>query len=314
MAARKYTVVFYGALLIALVATYGVYRYLDAYKRGSQIATRPVVLAGQNIPEGASIDGALRVERWPEPVVPDSAYADQEMVRGRVARVAIFAGEAIVPGRLAPEGTAPGLEAKIAPGKRASALRIDDVAGIAGMIQPNSRVDIMLMLDAGSGAGSQRTAKLFMPNMRILAMGTDVQRNEKGEPIPTTVATFEVTPDESEKLALAASMGRVQLVLRGYSDPETVRTRGATANDVVASLRDAPVSQPPRLAEGPRRSSAPQTREPAPAPIQQAPVTPAPAPVTAQKPDSLTIPVFRGRAKTEEKFKKDSVRRDTVPN
>jgi pilus assembly protein CpaB len=306
MAARKYTVVFYLALLVAVGATYGVYRVIDATKRGSQIATRPVVLASDNIPEGSAIDGLLRVERWPEPVVPDSAYGDVAILKGRVARVPIFAGEAIVPGRLAPEGTSPGLEAKITPGKRAMGLRIDDVAGMSGMIQPNSRVDVLLTLDSQN----QKTAKLFMPNMRVLAMGTEVQRNEKGEPIPTTVATVEVTPDESEKLAVAASQGRIALVLRGYSDPETVKTRGATTSDVVAALRD--FVPPPVVSRPPPRTAA-RAKEPEPAPVQAPPVT-APPPTVVQRPETTVIPVFRGRTKSEEKFRKDSVRRDTIPN
>ena len=72
----------------------------------------------------------------------------------------IFKGEAIVPGRLAPEGTAPGLEVKITPGKRAYVMRINDVSGLAGMIQPNSRVDILVVID--DRRGSKQVAKLFM--------------------------------------------------------------------------------------------------------------------------------------------------------
>ncbi|MFN8580498.1 MAG: hypothetical protein U0163_05895 [Gemmatimonadaceae bacterium] len=47
----------------------------------------------------------------------------------------------------------------------------------------------------------------------------------------------------------------------------------------------------------------------APAP---ATVAPAPAPVRVEKPESTTVQVFRGGVRKDEKFKKDSVRRDST--
>jgi pilus assembly protein CpaB len=232
--------------------------------------------------------------------VPDSAFGDPTLIAGRVSAIPIFAGEVFVPGRLAPEGTGPGLEARIPPGKRAVSMSVDDITGIAGHIQPGARVDLVLTLDVGGTA--QRQSKLFMPNMKILAMGEQVVRNEKGEPINTHVATFEVAPAEGERLTMAASQGRIALMLRGYTDNDTVKTKGSTAAEVTASLRDV-VQLPPRTNRAPQQK----------AQVAEAPAAPAPAPInTVQKPETLTIPVYRGRAKSEEKFKKDSARRDTI--
>lgn len=307
MAAKKYNLVFYLALVIALGATYGVYRVMESTRLANQVTTRPVVVASRNIPQGALVNDALRVENWPEPIVPDSAIGDPALLTGRVSRIPIFAGEVLVPGRLAPEGVGPGLEAKIPLGKRAMGMRVDAVSGMSGMIQPESKVDVLLLLDANIGGTSQRTAKLFMPNMRVLAMGTEVHRNEKGEPIPTAVATLEVSPAEAERLAVATSQGRIQLVLRGFSDNDSARTRGATTTDVVNSLRDI-VPSPPRSG----RTAAPLPKNEAPRVVEPpAPVTPAPI-STVQKPETLKIPVYRGAKRSEERFSKDSVRRDTI--
>lgn len=309
MAQRKYSAILYGAILVAAAATYGVYRVVNQVKVGAAVPMKKVVVAKYDIPLGAAIeDWAVRVEEWPEPVVPDGAFGKPDSVIGRVARVDVFPGEAIVPGRLASLGTNPGLEAKITPGKRAMSLRIDDVSGLAGMVQPNSRVDVLLTING------ERTlsGKLFMPNMRVLAMGSEVQRDEDGDPINTTVATLEVTPEESERLAVAMSQGRIQLTLRGYQDDKEVKTKGATSADVLAALRNAPDVTPPRLEIRPKTQQAPPPRTAEPAPVTQAPVEQAKPAVTPPRPDSLTIPIFRGAKKTEEKFKKDSVRRDTI--
>jgi pilus assembly protein CpaB len=217
----------------------------------------------------------------------------------------VFNGEPIVPGRLAPEGTTPGLITKITPGKRAMAVRINDVTGIAGMIPPNSRVDIGLTTTL---ANAQKTAKIFMSNMRVLMMQTSTSRTEDGRPIPATVATLEVTPEEFELLMVAQAQGSIQLVLRGYGDPDSVKTKGATSADVERALRDAVVAAP--------RPNRPAAR-PAPA-VPETVVVRVPtnvgAPKTAPKPDSNRVEVFRGGKKEELKFTKDSVRRDTIPN
>jgi pilus assembly protein CpaB len=218
MAAKRYTLIFYIALVVAVIATFGVYRVLEATKASSRIATVPVVVAAKDMPEGVIIDRmAVVVAQWPAGTQPAGAYTSVDSVANRVSRVAIYKGEALVPGRLAPEGTGAGLEVKITPGKRAYGIRINDVASLAGMVQPNSRVDIMVVIDDPENVG-KRVAKLFMSNMRVLAIGAAPERAQDGRPISAAVASIEVTPEEAEKLAIAAAQGSLQLVLRGYGD------------------------------------------------------------------------------------------------
>ena len=202
--------------------------------------------------------------------------AEKEMVRPPIAGA----------GPNLPRG--PGSEVKITPGKRAFAFRINDVSGIAGLIQPNSRVDILVVMNGGGEKGN--VAKPFMENMRVLMMQTSTARSEDGRPIPATVATLEVTPEESERLAVAQAQGTIQLVLRGYGDPDSVKTRGATAADVERSLRDlapAPVS--------PRRGVASQPRAVPETVLVRDPAQPK---IVPPKPDTSRVEVFRGATKT----------------
>lgn len=313
MAAKRYTLVFYAALVVALIATFGVYRVLEATKASSRVATGPVVVAANDIPEGRQIDRtSVTVAMWPVTTIPAGAFASVDSVVNRVARLNVFKGEPIVPGRLAPEGTAPGLEVKITPGKRAYSIRINDVSGIAGMIMPNSRVDILVTMNGG-GELKQRMAKIFMSNMRVLAIGANVQRGPDGRPINSHVATLELTPEEVEKLAIAANQGSISLALRGYADPDSITTNGATAADVVTMLRDAPVYKAPTPLRVNRSSppkqtastSKPSTPDPAPVP---APVVLAPPP----KPDSARVQIFRGSKQEVKKFQVDSANSDST--
>ena len=191
-----------------------------------RVATAPVVIAQNDMPEGATIDRmSLVVVQWPVGTIPAGAFTSIDSVASRVTRVPVFKGEALVPGRLAPEGARPGLEVKITPGKRAMSFRINDASGIAGLIQPNCRVDILLV---GHRGESRPFAKLVMENLRVLAIGTVPQRSPDGRAINASVATVEVTPDEAEILAIATTEGALQLILRGYPNPDPKLSSGST--------------------------------------------------------------------------------------
>ena len=74
MASKRYTLVFYAALVVALIATFGVYRVLEATKASSRVATAPVVVAAAEIQEGRLIGReAVTVAMWPVPPCLPSA-------------------------------------------------------------------------------------------------------------------------------------------------------------------------------------------------------------------------------------------------
>lgn len=296
MAERRYSVVFYAALVVAAGATYGVYKLLQHNRESARIATVPVVVSLVDLPEGSTIErNMVTANPWPVPTIPAGAFSSADSVVGRVTRVAVFKGEPIVPGRLAPVGTGPGLEVKITPGKRAMALRINDVAGISGFIQPNSRVDVMVTLASQGGEQKQQVAKLFMENMRVLSVGHEVQRDAQGKPINAATATLEVTPEEAERLAVAASQGSIQLVLRGYGDPDSIDTKGATSRDVLSQLR---IEQPTPVRTVSRQVPRPRPKTPEPAPPPQ----PIIVEVPPKRPDSLVVRIYRGTEVTQRKF------------
>jgi pilus assembly protein CpaB len=303
MAERRYNLVLFAAILTALVATFGVYRYLQQAKASSQVAMQTVVVAARDLSEGEKLDRlALSAAQWPAGTAPESAFTSVDSAVGRVARVAVFKGEPIVPGRLAPAGSGPGLEVKIAPGKRAMAVKINDVAGLSGLIQPNSRVDVLVTLQANQTQNTKEQAKMFMNNMRVLSVGTQVERGEDGKPIQATTATLEVTPQQAEQLAVAMNEGTIQLVLRGYGDPDSVTTAGATSTDVLAQLRSRAIAMDPAPKPERRR----ERERPAPAPVVAAP-QPVRTVVSDPKRDSVVIRVYRGDKLSQQKFEqKDS--------
>jgi pilus assembly protein CpaB len=306
MVNRRYTLVFYAAIVTALAATFGVWRALSAARAQSRIATAPVLVATRDLPEGTALAVTdVAVSQWPVTTIPAGAFGQPDSVAGRVTRVAVFKGEVIVPGRLAPEGTGPGIEVKITPGKRAMAVPINDVSGIAGLIQPNSRVDVMVTLQDDTRPQKERVAKMFMSNMRVLSVGTRVERGEDGKPINATTVALEVSPTEAERLAVAVNQGMIQLVLRGYGDPDSIKTRGAVSTDVLAQLRDMPAVARPQPEPAPRPAARRAPAQPVRVIVQRAPAAaPAPAPAAPRQPQEWTVEINRGSTVSQQKFVK----------
>ena len=307
MAVRRYTILLWSAVATAVLATVGVYQALQRTKARSVVPMRAVAVATRNLPEGTSLTSeAIELRDWPASEVPEGAYTSAGDLTGRVLVAPIFAGDVLLPGKLAPIGVGPGLEVKVPRGKRAMAVRINDVAGISGLIQPNSRVDVVVMMRQGAGTPTP-VAKVFMEDLRVLSVGTTVQRDAAGRSIDATTAALEVTPEQAERLAFAATEGSIQLVLRGFGDSESVRTQGANARDVVGVTlvsMTTPGDTTPTVA-GPRR--VPVTwRRPRPAPVVALPPA-APAAPPKPAPESLHVTIHRGdRTETRAFLKPDT--------
>ena len=303
MTLNRYSIVLAATLITAGTATFGVYRVIESTRSQNRVLLRRVLVATKDIPEGAALTRSALDERdWPLVSVPAGAFSSLDSAVGRVTRVPVYTGEVIVPARLAPPGTGPGLQVKITPGKRAMAVKIDDVVGVSGLIQPDSRVDVLVTLRDQNADGEQ-VSKLFMSNMRVLSVGTVDRSGPDNRPIIATSATLEVTPIEAERLAVAMRDGTIQLVLRGFGDPDSVKTTGARSEDVL--------QRPPKPVPVPVVAAEPVRRRVAPRPVKKvevAPPAPAPAPVlpiiVPKKPDTLTIDVIRGDKVTQQRFEK----------
>ena len=208
------------AASLAALALLVVHGHVDAPQLSAGIAAVPVVVAAKDIPEGVMIDRlVLGVARWPVAMRPPGAFGSADAVVGRVTRVQFYKGEAIIPGRLAPSGVQPTYEAAVTPGKRPYGIRIADVASLGGTIQPNSRVDVMVVIGARDYRGP--VAKLFMSNMRVLATRAAPELTQDRPRVSAAVASIEVTPVQARALSVAAKRGSLQLVLRADGDDDS---------------------------------------------------------------------------------------------
>jgi pilus assembly protein CpaB len=225
---------FIGVLIFAfIVATGGgvlTYRSLINRPPAAKAAapTAQIVLAARDLELGSVLrDGDVKLADWPGTVPAGAAVHTQDVV-GRGVITPIYAQEPVTETRLAPKGGGGGFAATIPQGMRAFPIRVNDIVGVAGFVSPGMRVDVIINGNAPGGNGALGTlARTMMQNVEVLSAGQDFKRDAEGKPMPSQVVTLLVTPEQAEKLSLAANGTTIQLVLRNPLDRETAKAPGS---------------------------------------------------------------------------------------
>jgi pilus assembly protein CpaB len=274
---QKPLLLFGCAVAIALVITVLTYGWLKQ-SIGSQAQareTQPVVVAAVDIPWGTSITaGMLKTSPFLKESLAPGHFADPAQVVGRTIVQPVKTGEPIFETKLAPTTVAAGgVAALVTPKKRAMGVKVDKVVGVSGFIHPGNRVDVLVTISKAERANHPET-KIVLENILVLATGTELEKSGRQEkPAQVDVITLEVTPEEGEKLALAATEGKLQLALRNFSDNSSAETKGTTIPALFS--RSASTEKPAKQ---------PATRKSAP-------------------PPSYTVETIRGSKVTETNFK-----------
>lgn len=221
------------AIVSGLVAGVATIRYLQdrptpLLASESNAETQPVAVAARDLGVGDVLEADdVKLVDWPAGSVPSGYAGSSAEVIGRGLIAEVSVNEPIMATKLADTGLY-GLVPLIPAGMRALSVRVDEVVGVAGFVTPKTRVDVILTMTVPGGRDP--TSKVILQNVQTLAAGQEIQENEAGEPMTVTVVTVLVTPDEAEKLTLAASQGKIQMALRHTLDLETVETSGQYAS------------------------------------------------------------------------------------
>ena len=230
-------------IIVALVAGAGTFVWLQkrAAIQNRAVATQPVVVAAADISWGKVLDATqVKTVSFLKASLPQGYFSNSSEVIGRTILYPVKAGEPLFESQLAPISVRTGgVSALISPNKRAMAVSVDKVIGVSGFISPGSHVDVLVTVGQPSAA-----TKMVLENVLVLAVGTETEKTGKPEKASSMdVITLEVTPHEGEKLALAATEGKVMLALRNPADTGAVATRGATI-PVLLSSSGAPLEKP----------------------------------------------------------------------
>jgi len=282
------------AIFLALVVTLLSYNWIQkaAVAKVKPQEMQKVAVAAYDLPWSTVLTkDMVRMTTFLKDSLPNGYHLDVSQVIGRTLIQPIRANEPVTEARLAPTSvTTGGVAAVITAKKRAMSVKVDKVVGVSGYVHPGNRVDVLVTLDQQKGEISSAITKIVLENILVLASGPEFNEpRKKGEkPNDVDVITLEVTPQEGEKLALAATEGKLQLALRNYSDHENVVTTGAKIPNLLGSVAvAAPIQSVPKTVTRPVVQKA------------KAVATAAPA-----RSSAFTVELIQGSKVSEQKFEK----------
>jgi pilus assembly protein CpaB len=279
--------VFALAILAGGGLAYGTYNFMQNQPVQSvAAATQPVVVAVADLQLGSELKKEdLQIMQFPAGKVPEGTFARPEEIVGRGLIVPLVKNEPILAAKLASKEAGSGLPPIIPEGMRAVSVRVNEVVGVAGYVLPGNRVDV-LATASPSDAHSDTTTKVILSNVQVVTAGTRIERDqEKDKPVQVSVVTLLVTPEQSERLALASTEGKIQLALRNPLDQGAPETPGIKTAGLMGAVR------------APQRAPAPTTGRPqarAGQPVTQT------VPVYAPQP---TVEMIRGDKRATEVIK-----------
>lgn len=268
------------ALLLASTAVYLARTWIQdraqalaAATGAPRIETVKVVVAAVPLPFGTKLRGEhLRLIDWPARAAPSGFYRSVEAVLGtrrdgarqdgarqdgtrqdgdpRNGAPAVLRPiekhEPILRSKISGFGGRASLSALIAPGMRATTIRVNDVHGVAGFILPNDRVDVLLTRDSSEPAarrGARTVTDILLQNMKVLAIDQDAN-GDRDKPIVARAVTLEVTPVQAQKLTLAQTLGTLSLALRHAKEADPRAFQTISARDLGDSRVDAALLRP----------------------------------------------------------------------
>jgi len=250
MLSRRGPILIVVSLLLAVGAAWVANRWLlsKSEQMDATPGTAPVARAATDIPFGTTVESGRHVEiiQMLEGTVPGGAYTTAAEAEGKVARASIMKGEILLAGRFSDEAIGATLAAVVAPNMRAVSVRVNDVIGVGGFLQPGNYVDVVSAYREGQSSESET----IVQNVKVLAVDQTAS-SDKNEPAIVRAVTLEVTPEDAEKLVLAEHRGVIQLALRNPIDTELVAMQTKAPPPAPAPAPAPVVKAKPRVKVGP---------------------------------------------------------------
>lgn len=278
-----------GAGIFAMFLVYSYSQEKKAEYDKLYSTTKRVVVATTDILEMSNIDDTMvEYKEVPTNFIQPGAITEIEDVLNMVAATPIQENEQILATKLLAPGPITGLSHQIAPNKRAVTISVDEVRGVAKLLRPGDRVDILAALESGNAKNRKTEVKTIMQDIVILATGVNVTnsiprslevsggdafyRNLNGDTSFNSI-TLEVTPKEAQDLVFLQvnSAGGIYLTLRNGVDRFKQKNPSSNMKSLLGqistppilrrSLRQTAATPPPRTQTlPPKRNTAPQRR------------------------------------------------------
>src|SRR5262245_18441034 len=202
--------------------------------------TKTVIVAAAPLRFGAALTPDVLAEvEWPASSIPVGAFTSRDALLSggqRTVLGSIAKNEPILAAKITGAGQRGTLSSVIEADMKAITIRVDDVLGVAGFVQPDDRVDVLLTRsDRPTSPSPYQVAgatysDLLLQNARVLAIDQIADRS--GQAKPAKAVTIEVTTEDAQKVVLGASIGQLSLALRQAGSLQTTEPRRIGIEDL----------------------------------------------------------------------------------
>jgi pilus assembly protein CpaB len=237
MMSRQTLIALAGAIVLGIIAVFIANSYINrAQTQAFAGGTTKVAVAAAPMSYGTDITpDKVRFVDYPNTSIPPGAFTDSVKLlppgKKRVALMPISVNEPILTSKISAEGQGASIAALLPEGMRAASVRINDVSGVAGFIQPNDSVDVLITRQLPNGDRDMQVTDVLLQNVRVIAMDQQA-KNADGTPKIAKTATLEVAPLDAQKLALAQQVGDLSLVLRKPGEQNNPVVETVSLNDL----------------------------------------------------------------------------------
>ena len=188
-----------------------------------------VLVARSDLPMGMQLGPADMVwQEWPVSGISPNmirqsvAAGLREEIAGSIVRSAFLSGEPMRRDKLVKGNNSGFLSALLAPGRRAVAINIDPQGSnsAGGFILSNDHVDILNTYrdeDAAKAGSDGLVTEVILRDIRVLAIGQNVQEKNGQTVMSGTTATLELDEEQAQKVIRAqrtSATGNLTLILR----------------------------------------------------------------------------------------------------
>lgn len=244
-----------------LFAAVGAYNWMPTGQTKKLVVQAPpsielttVLVAKRDLVFGASLNAdELHEAKWPADTVPDGAYKNVAEFFGeqqnRVVLESLRANEPVLRGKVSGPGQRATLSNMIGTGKKAVAVKVDEVLGVGGFVLPGDYVDLLLVVEEREDDDRKKPklpgyTDLLVERVRVLAVDQNSDLKLETPKLVQTV-TLEVEIDDAQKIALAGTLGKISLVLRSNAQAAAgKRPRRLSSTDLAGDSGDKASFQP----------------------------------------------------------------------
>lgn len=203
-----------------LIAAIGISQVMGRSKGSNQPAQKmaPVLVAADHLDMNALLtEENVKIENWPEAIIPEDAAVALEDITDMVVRTRLSKGMPIVKSTLINKNQQNVLT--IPAGFKVVAIKVSGDDMIAGLLQPGDKVDVIGLFKRRNSDGQQQnTTKTFLKALRVFSVNNKMTaveiRSESGNTGGAIVSLL-VTEKQSEQIYFVQKTGEIKLVLRG---------------------------------------------------------------------------------------------------